>query len=250
MPVMRLSLVLALTSLAVFAQDPCTKFGLKSANVTNGYKWLDGNRCEGLFIQEVAGSGDLRVISFSTPLATASLKSATTLPLTWQAPPPVAGTVHIRATSLRSRHYYRMDADVAGASSFQWPTKVLQGEQMSGEEVALVAWTRVKPFENEDCYLPLRTGGSRSNYTLGMLPGGELTELYISLARLGVDGRPTETLKKEEKQPSQYYPAGRRFEVPLGKLPGPGYYRVRVAGLARFGGSVTKSIVIYLAPGV
>jgi len=136
----------------------------------------------------------------------------------------------------------------AGASSFQWPTNVIQAEKMSGEEVALVAWTQVKPFEKEDCYLPLRTG-SRGNYTLGMLPGAELTELYISLARLAADGRPAETLKKEEKQPSQYYPAGRRFEVPLGKLPGPGFYRVRVAGLAQFGGSFTKSILIYLAPG-
>ena len=244
---MRLSLVLVLAAAAVSAQDRCAQFGLKSANGTNGYGWRDDSRCEGLFIQEVAGSGDLRVISFATPIETASLQGAK-LPLAWQAPPAAAGPVHIRAASLRSRHYYRMDADAPGAPPFQWPTAVIKSEKLSGEEIALVAWTRVKLFENEDLYLPLRAG-TRTNYALGMLPGAELTELYVSLARLGADGRPAETLKKEEKQPSQYYPAGQRFEVPLGKLPGPGYYRVRVAGLARYGGSVTKSIVIYLAPG-
>ena len=243
------SFLLVLTALAASAEDPCAKFGVKSANTTNGYGWRDNNRCEGLFIQEVAGSGDLRVISFSTPLETASLKGPKTLPLAWLAPAAAGGAVHIRATSLRSRHYYRMDADAPGStsSSFQWPTTVLQAEKMSGEELALVAWMRAKPFENEDIYLPLRVAGSRGSYALGMLPGAELTELYVSLTRLGMDGRAAEMLKKEEKQPSQYYPAGRRFEVPLGKLPGAGFYRVRVAGLARFGGSVTKSILIYLA---
>lgn len=225
------------------ADDPCKEFGLKPAGGPSGYNWR-ADRCEGIFVQEVAGSGDLRLVSFSSRLDTVDPSSVGRLRLSWAQ--PSSSEVRLRAYSLRSRHYYRMDL-VRGAqagASYDWPTDVLKIENLKGAELGIVAWMRAPAFQ-QDVYLPLKVG-TAADLSVVLQPGAELSEAYISFSRLGADGKPVQQLKQDEPLRRGYYPAGRGFSLPLPKVSVAGYYRLEAAGVLKNGGSVTRTVLLYL----
>src|SRR4051812_23611806 len=84
--------------------SPCDP-GLKQDSSSLGYKPRGGNRCEGYYIQPVAG-GRLEIESF-TRGSGVNLIDQTELTLKW----PSLGKepVQIRAYSLKAKEYYRMD---------------------------------------------------------------------------------------------------------------------------------------------
>jgi hypothetical protein len=239
--------VIVLTSclgLPALAQQNCPE---KDAGGQTGYKWR-GDRCEGIFVQPVAGSADFRLVSFSAGLdGSVDIGSTSALKLSWA--PPASGDLSLHAASLRSRHYYRMDArrTVAQGVSYNWPTDVLRAENLKPNEIGVVASTQVAGFKDE-IYIPLRVGAS-SDYKITLLAAAELSEVYISLSRLTPDGKAVvQVIKKQEPLRRAYYPASRGISMPLPAVTVAGYYRLEAAGILKNGGGVNNSWLFYYVP--
>jgi hypothetical protein len=222
---------LLLPATLALAADPCE---LRPTAGDTGYKWRD-NRCEGEYIQSVAGSTDLRLVSFGAPLDAAAL-AGPGLKLAWKSPEP---GLRIRAQSLRNRHYYRMDAQASG-STFAWDTRLLRQLRLQPAEVGLVAW---KESGGESRFVPLEVNGARG-IAVVVRPGAELREVYMTLRR--EDARAADALVRDKPLGLGVYPAERGFRVALPKVPAPGWYRLSLAAVLRHGGSANGSFLLLL----
>ena len=95
--------------------------------------------------------------------------------------------VSLRATSLRWRTFYRMNADSRGeAGSFRWPTEVLKGLRLEGDDVGLTALT-VLSAQGGDVriLLPLSVGRdeadtSYANPTIILMGDADLEEIQMA----------------------------------------------------------------------
>lgn len=209
-----------------------------------------GERCEGLYVLEVAGSADLSLVTFSAATPAFSLSGNDRLHLNW---PQVPGNLptRLRAVSLRRQVYYRMDAvRPAGADSFEWPADVLAKLNLQSTEVGLVGWVQKTVGEKPiDVYVPLRVGTagapSKGHYVVQVVAGAELSEVFITLAALGQDGRDEKYVKRDEPLSYGFYPADRPISVALPGLTAAGLYRVRLGAVLKTGGSANKSFVFY-----
>src|SRR5512145_105133 len=101
------------------AGDPCDPKLARPAKDPLGYE-RRGDRCEGLYLQDVAGSAGLLVASLTEPFDSLELGAGQRLRIEWSANGTPA--LRLRAVALRRRLYYRMDAQrPAGTSGFDWP---------------------------------------------------------------------------------------------------------------------------------
>lgn len=233
---MTVSRILALLSvtLPAFQQDRCAEFGLKRAGGVNGYDWRD-NRCEGEYIRDVASSADLQLVSFGAPVPASALTGASPISLAWAT---AGAALRIRGESLRSRHYYRMDAKPGAVNSFQGPTRVLSQFKLQDRELGIVAWTGAGSAVR---YVPIEVNGSKTVAIL-VRPAAELSEVYMTLR-----AEPSGTVVARDKALGlNVYPAGRGFQVALPKLPRPGLYRLSLAATLRDGGSANGVYVLQL----
>jgi hypothetical protein len=102
-------------------------------------------------------------------------------------------------------------------------------------------------------YLPLRIGHSfepaPGQYVASVVPGIELSELFVTLATIGTDGRDQHYLRRDEPLNYGFYPAERPISVKVSGLPAAGLYRLRLGALLRRGGSSTATFVFY-HPGI
>jgi hypothetical protein len=81
-----------------------------------------GERCEGLYVLEVAGSADLSLVAFTEAGRSPDETPDEQLQVQWAGTPDKL-PVHVRAISLRRPIYYRMDAVRTGDSArYEWPT--------------------------------------------------------------------------------------------------------------------------------
>jgi hypothetical protein len=98
-------------------------------------------------------------------------------------------------------------------------------------------------------YVPLRIGQSfepaPGQYVASVVPGVESSELFVTLASIGPDGRDHEYLKRDEPLKYGFYPAERPITVKVSGLPAAGLYRLRLGALLRRGGSSTATFVFY-----
>ncbi|WP_437546071.1 hypothetical protein WME97_41260 [Sorangium sp. So ce367] len=184
---------------------------------------IRGHRCEGLYVKDV-GSTDLRVVSFTEIVEDFDTRSGEDLLVRW--PAFGDGDTHVRAESLKPRHFYRMDTIVAaGSTLYSWPTDLLAAFDLKKDELAMLAWTRhaVGGKEN-DAYLPVRVQqrteanpmDRNSVYTVVLMAGVELVEVMYSLRGVEPDGRFGPFVQeKQVLQEHGYYPAGRGFKVPI-----------------------------------
>jgi hypothetical protein len=216
-----------------------------------GYR-LRGERCEGVYVQQVA-STTLLVASFTEAFPDYDLASDRNLVIDWSAPAP--GEVQLRAHGLRRKLYYRMDATRPAAShSFTWPVDLLAALSISRPDVGVVGWMRhsVGPTDR-DVYLPLRVGrpreaSRREAYVLVLVPGVPLSEVYVSLAPVGRDGRPTTFIRDEEALRYNYYPADRPIDIPISPSLSPGLHYLLIGATLGTGGSATAELWFYRAP--
>jgi hypothetical protein len=234
------------------ALDPCDPRLARPAKDPLGYE-RRGDRCEGLYIQEVAGSAGLLVASLIEAAPSFAFAPGERLRLEWTAEGQPA--VRLRAVALRRRLYYRMDAvRPAGSSTFEWPTDILASLKMSTQELGLVGWMerQVGP-RLEDVYVPLRMGKGQiarsGRYVLLIVPGNELSEIYVTLAEVGPDGRDVAVIRRDERLGYGYYPAERSIRVQLPVLDRPAVYRLQLGAALSRGGSTTKTIFFYHAGG-
>jgi hypothetical protein len=212
-----------------------------------GYR-LRGDRCEGLYVQEVAGTPIL-IASWTASFQDYDLHSNQPLVIEWEAPSGI-DSIQLRAQGLRRRLYYRMDTvRPSGSASFKWPVDLLAGIGIPKRDVGIVGITRVPVARAQrDVYLPLhisqggKTAGS-SAYRLILVPGVELGEVYISL--IFVTGNGDKILKDAEAVGYGYYPAERSLEILISDLPASGFYHLEVGASVRSGGSATAEFWFY-----
>jgi len=81
-----------------------------------------GDRCEGVYAQDVSGSSDLLVASLVESFE--AIDDASSLPLRVEWTPPDGQAVRLRAYSIKPGLFYRMDtAKPIAASSYSWPPR-------------------------------------------------------------------------------------------------------------------------------
>jgi hypothetical protein len=209
-----------------------------------------GDRCEGIYVQEVGGA-PLAIVSWTESFATYDLAPRQPLLLEWESAGGRAA-IRLRAQSLRHRLYYQMDAvRPPGSKSYQWPLDLLAAVAIPKEEVGVVGMTRTTVGQAErDLYLPLRIsqGGKSAppgGYHLVALPGVELKEVFITLAAVK-ENRET-ILKNGEPLGFGYYPAERPIDVPVAAPREPGIYRLEIGATHKSGGASTADLWFYHA---
>src|SRR5262249_43615204 len=111
-------------------------------------------------------------------------------------------------------------------------------------ELSWLAWSAATVGgAPHDVYVPLRVsqaGGPRSSsYQALVVPGGELAEIFVSLAPVGRDGRFGPYVKKDEPLKYGYYPADRAITIPLSELGEPGIYALEIKATRRSGGGAS-----------
>lgn len=213
---------------------------------------LRGDRCEGVYGQNVAGSSTLRVVSLVESVE--SFDDTSSLPLRIEWTPPAGEGVLLRASSMRPGLYYRMEtARPIAASSFAWPADVRRPLRISSADVG-VTGTASMPIGSvrREVLVPLRISQRRpparsSSYRLTLWPTVGLSEVFLTVAATGADGTPTKYLQQDEKLAYGVYPAERPIVVRLPPLTERGVYLVRVAATREGSGGVTRSVLLYHA---
>lgn len=233
----------------------CSFFNLLAAQVscdpslsgikegTLGYRDR-GDRCEGLYINPVS-STTLFVASFTEHFENFD-NTGNTILIEWDKL-PANKEIQLRAQGIKPRLYYRMDTYKPGGNTFfAWPSGVLSSLNIRRSDVGVIG--RIKlPVGNTErfVHIPLRIrsqAGAKhtGTYKLVLMPGVQLTEVYITLATVAQNGNPERFLKAEEALGYGYYPAERPVEISIDTPKEKGIYYLKLGAKIKSGG--TKAI--------
>jgi hypothetical protein len=210
-----------------------------------------GERCEGLYVLEVAGSASLSLVAFTELGQVPAMTPGQRLSVVWAGTPGQL-PVHLRAISLRHATYYRMDVvRPEGADRFEWPAAdVVARLNLSHAEIGILGWVeQTVGARLNHVYVPVRFNDAREpakgRYVARVVPGVELSQLFVTLATIGPDGRDEQYVMRDEPLNHGFYPAARPISVKLPALPLPGLYRLTLGAVLRSGGSATGAFVFY-----
>ena len=218
------------------------------------YRYIQrGDRCEGVYIQAVGGT-TLALLSFTASLPEIDIQSGRPLLLEWPAPPGDR-EVQLRAQSMQRRLFYRMDTSVrAGDTRYRWPSDGLAVVKLARADVGLIGRTRMTiGGVEQEVLLPLSasqstaTRASAAVYTLLLRPTVSLSELFLSVAPLGPNGRAAQGADPGRELGYGLYPADALVEVPIDAPRERGLYAVQIGARLRSGGSTTLQFVFYHA---
>lgn len=245
------AVLLACSTGALHAQTGvCDPHLPQPANDPNGYR-MRGDRCEGLYIREVAGSSSVALVSLTRSSLAYDLKSGNDIVVDWRSPSNQQ-PVHLRGVGLRRRLYYQMNAErPAGATSYTWKTGVLANLDLKPAELGLVAWVSAPVgAETRDVYLPvsLHQGPSASvgsAYNVTLSPSAELSEVYVTLTPIDSAGHPKSPLLNGRKLGFGYYPAMRPLSFPVSTPREPGIYALEIAAVLKTGEPSTLRLFFY-----
>lgn len=229
-------------------QDSCDSSLQQSSKDKNGYRQR-GDRCEGVYIQGVS-SPALRVVSLVQSFEDFDPAASTELVVEWDSPANVP--VHLRANALRPHLYYRFDAvRSGGATSYRWPTAMLRSLELKQRELGFIAWYQQQIGSvARDVYIPVRIGRDTSatlsgRYLLMLVPGAELTEVFLSLVPLNAQGQPGRFIVQDKPLARGFYPAGRGINIPLTGFSAGGVHYLEISATLRAGGSATTRLWFY-----
>jgi hypothetical protein len=217
---------------------------------TNPQKYtLRGDRCEGLYADEVAAT--LKVVSFTAWFE--DFDPATpALVLAWTSPQPAI--IHVRADALTRRVYYRMDTvQAAGTDSYRWPTSMLTTLHLRQVNLGVRAWTDTRiGGTTQALHLPLRIGtrgvsDEPGQYRMLLLPERRLTEVYLNLAPVRADGSIGPFVVAGKPLGYGQYPAQRPVLIPVSP-PVPGLYLAEIGADLAGGGVATVQFYFYHPP--
>lgn len=228
---------------------PCDPELAAPAGNPYGYR-LRGERCEGVYIQPVSSSA-LVIASFTSAFEDYDTNNGQDLKVQWDSPAPAG--VRVRARTLDRRLHYRMDAmrPKTASSILLWPAGLLHSLQIRRSNLGLLAWVPSgASVIGKDLYLPARVlqkqrtpaGGSLE---LALLPGVELSEVYVSLAPVGQDGRTGAMIRDGEALRYGYYPADRSIVFSIPAPASTGIFYLEISASLKSGGSVTLPIWFY-----
>ncbi|MEJ7737669.1 MAG: hypothetical protein WKF97_09605 [Chitinophagaceae bacterium] len=179
-----------------------------------------GDRCEGIYIKQVS-STPLLVASFNEHFDEYDVNSGKALKIEWDRPPNNKA-IHVRTQSIKYGLHYRMDTyRPSGQTAYMWPSDILASMKILKKDIGVVGITQLLIGQKQrDVYLPLRISKEgkvprTGKYTLLLLPGVELSEIYITVASVGTDGRPAKFFSKGKELGYGYYPAERSVEIPI-----------------------------------
>jgi hypothetical protein len=202
-----------------------------------------------VYAREVAGAS-LTLASLTESFQEYDARSGRPLIVEWSAPAGAPET-RLRAVALRRRLYYRMDTvRPPGTTSYEWSPGLLAALNISRAELGVLGSTRVRMGATErTIHVPLRIAqqgkpARARGYSVVVVPGVELDEVFVSLATAGADGRPQSFLRDGEPLKYGYYPAERAVEIPITGLPAPGIFYLEVGGRSRTG--ETSSLELWL----
>jgi hypothetical protein len=213
-----------------------------------GYRLRD-DRCEGVYIKEV-GSTTLMVASLTEWFEDYDFDSDKDLLIKWAVPGNLS--IRLRAQGLRRRLHYRMDTvRPSDTTTYIWPLNILAALRIQRKDIGVVGWTRFAMNRTERrVYLPLRVGqhpeplGSNC-YQIVLLPGRELTEVFVSLTPLAADGSLGLFLMDNKALKYGYYPAGRGIKIPICNFEKPGVYYLEIGATLSGGGTDTVELFFY-----
>jgi hypothetical protein len=211
------------------------------------------DRCEGIYVREVAGASML-IASFTASFSDFDASIAEPLRIEWPAIPAFSAPVRLRAYGLRQKLYYRMDtAKPPRPGTFTWPTSVLAALNIRRDDVGVVGWTErpVGPTKR-NVYLPLRVrqrqaSAANDGYRVVLVPGRELSEVYITVATVDAQGKRAKYVRKGVPLQLGYYPAGKAIVVPVTDPGTAGVYYLELAATLRSGGSAAVDLWFYHA---
>lgn len=236
------------------AQDACDPSLVARARAVQRLAYSSrGDRCEGLYAQDVASGTVLTPISFTASFEDFDPSVVKRLFLTW---PDVGNNlVYVRAQSRRPKFYYRMDAvQSPGQTRFEWKTDLLAEFKLRQTDLGVMAWTprRIGDVE-QPVHVPLRIGAGREaaagkEYALILVPGAELDDVYHALLAIDARGQPLHQVGSRRELGLGFYPAGRSFRVTIAVPAKVGLYRLDVdAGLRN--GTTASIHLMFLHPG-
>ena len=209
-----------------------------------------GDRCEGVYGENVSGSSQLRVVSLVESFETFDDTSSLPLRIDWT--PPGGAAVLLRASAIRTGLYYRMETTRPIAEThYAWPSDVRRPLRIGRADIGLTGSTTVtRGGSPQDVFIPLRVSQRRppvrsSSYRLTVMPSVGLSEVYVTVASAGPDGRPARYLQRDEKLGYGFYPAERPIEVRLPTLTERGVYFVGISATREGGGGATRNILLY-----
>lgn len=246
------AILLFVGTLAGAQVDPCEPHLSRLAQGPQGYR-LRGNRCEGIYVQPV-GSTALLVASFTEGFEDFDPKSSDKLYVEW--PSFGQNVIHLRSYGLHEKLYYEMDAAVpSGGTSFLWSTDILYALHLSKSDIGVVGFTDAKiGAGTKTLYFPLRIHQTAKlrlvgQYELIVLPGSELQEVFVSLAKVGSNGDPQSFLFSDKPVGRGYYPAQRGIPIDIPKPIEAGIYYLELGAKSKNGSSATQQIWFYNAGG-
>jgi len=216
----------------------CDTALMRRAVGVQGYRRY-GERCEGVFRENVGAAATLWVASFTRAFDPIDTRASLYVQVTW--PVAVDQEVRIAARSIRRNLYYAMDTwRPPGDTAWRWPTTILDGQNIHREDIGVLAWTTWRfGDKSATVYLPLsissspRAADTSIVYSLVVFPTEPLDSMYLTLARLGPDGRP-QSVKPNEPVSQAFFFAERPVVIPI-RDPGPtGIYSARLS--ARYAG--------------
>jgi hypothetical protein len=230
-------------------------------NMSNGYK-MRGNRCEGIYVEQVANSTS-SVISINSFTDTFEgydlLQVDEPLVLSWRLPADMSGVIKVESESNVRKLYYRMDTQVLPTEAqFEWPIGMLSVFELPKEKIGIVGLSSIVfSSQPQDVYFPpsikqgdrLEPSGS---YSIQVTPTEKLAELSYYMAS-SVDGYPEEEIIVETPLGYRYYPQDTpiNFELDLEQLAGEpvaaGYYYLELIAETEKGTLSTLPIWFYHA---
>ena len=138
-----------------------------------------GDRCEGVYAQDVASRSSLLVASVMESFE--AIDDTSSLPLRVEWTSPNGEAVRLRAYSIRSGLYYRMEtAQPIAASPYLWPPGVLQALRIGNADIGVTGSTF--PALNgvrSEVLVPLRIRPSQDASSLVDLPCHRMAERRV-----------------------------------------------------------------------
>ena len=240
----RLSLALfALTALAQPPSTSCDPDLLRQTSPGDPDRYKDrGNRCEGLYAEQVSYTGNLLVASLTSGVGTPTAWTAK--PLTLQCKYKTPSDIHLQAFLLQPRPFYRLDVVQRAADlSWNWNTEVI-ARYARPVNVGVVAWTiAVIDGRPQRIYLPVRNPANPAGLLkLIVLPPVPVTEAYLTVASTTPGEKP---LRNQTPLGKGSYQKNERIEIDLPPLPHEGLYSVEVAGRSGTGSVFAPPFLIY-----
>jgi hypothetical protein len=254
---MGMSVSLGSVNVSAIEPTPCDPNLHAAPDHPYGYR-IHGDRCEGVYAKTVS-STTLRVVSITAAFADFTPAGKDPLRIAWALPHDQTESaapeeIHLRAQSVQPRVYFRMDTvRPQGASVYDWPKNMLDALDIGRSGLGLLVWTtRAVGGVQRIVYLPLRAGPSAhkptdpdTRYRLLVIPGRELEEVYLSVARLDANGQPLTWIVRGNPLRYGYYPAERAIQVPLPFPGAPGSYRLELTATMRGGGTTATELWLY-----